>query len=209
VKGQIHGVIRFFAGGWRRCRRTLAEPEISGLAALRTERTLQNAPIREVFVLRETAIAATLALTAWITGCSGGDPTSGQPTTAPSLPNEPVTSGGGTTTSGSNGGTSSSSSGGSPSVDACISACEAQHPTAAAKGRAIDQCWAQSCSTSCDGIGTGQDFGPTKGSCQTDVKTPSAECSTCTVQHCCTAWDACFSDADCVALNACSVACYK
>jgi hypothetical protein len=41
------------------------------------------------------------------------------------------------------------------------------------------------------------------------VSTPSADCSQCTVDNCCKPWDACFNDADCSALNACSIACYK
>jgi hypothetical protein len=41
------------------------------------------------------------------------------------------------------------------------------------------------------------------------VTTPSSDCSQCTVDKCCNAWDACFNDTDCSALNACSIACYK
>jgi hypothetical protein len=55
---------------------------------------------------------------------------------------------------------------------------------------------------------SGKLYGPTRGSCRTDVKTPDAACSTCTAQKCCAAWDACFGDTECLALNQCSVACY-
>ena len=166
-------------------------------------------------MLRRVGSAVMFAFGGWIVACSGGDP-SPQPTNVPSLPNQQPApnggQGGGSTESGTaTGGSSGSTTGGSTdnTVADCIAACEAKYPAAAVKGHAIDQCWSQSCSTTCDGIGTGGEFGPSAGSCQTEVKTPSAACSTCTVQHCCSVWDACFSDADCVALNKCSIACYS
>ncbi len=168
----------------------------------------------EVNVLRRwlcaLASAGLLATGGWIVGCSGNDGPGQQPTTVPSLPNDPAPGNGSNGSTQSGNGSTSSSSTGSSSVDACLASCAAQHPSGAQKNSGIDQCWSQSCSDVCDGIGsTGAEFGPTSGSCKTDVKTPSSACSTCTVKHCCSAWDACFSDADCIALNTCSIACYK
>jgi hypothetical protein len=94
-------------------------------------------------------------------------------------------------------------------IAACIAACEGKHPTGVQIGKGIDQCWARSCATPCNGIGQGQAKPPAMGNCKNPVKTPSADCSQCTVDKCCTAWDACFDNADCAALNACSIACYK
>jgi hypothetical protein len=94
-------------------------------------------------------------------------------------------------------------------VAACLATCETQHPKGLALGKGIDKCWAASCATVCDGIGTGTPKPPTAGTCKNIVETPSAACSTCTVTSCCAAWDACFDDADCTALNTCSIACYK
>jgi hypothetical protein len=161
-----------------------------------------------VYVVRATAWVVVLGSAGWIGGCSGGDPTAGQPTQAPSLTNAPPSGSGSAATSGTSG-TSQGASSPSSAISDCIAACEGKWPAAATLGRAIDQCWSQSCSSTCQGIGTGGALGPDHGSCKTDVKTPSAACSTCTVQHCCAVWDACFSNADCVALNACSIACYK
>jgi hypothetical protein len=123
-------------------------------------------------------------------------------------------------TYGSTGTPSTSSSSGNPSntstatsasdpVAACISACEAKYPKGVQLGKGIDTCWSKSCPTECNGIGTGAAKPAAHGSCQNPVSTPSADCSQCTVDECCTAWDACFDDADCTALNTCSIACYK
>lgn len=76
-------------------------------------------------------------------------------------------------------------------------------------GSAIDTCWSKSCSSECNGIGTGKNEEPDHGSCQNVVSTPAKDCSQCTVDHCCAAWDACFNDTDCTALNTCTNACYK
>jgi hypothetical protein len=114
-------------------------------------------------------------------------------------------------TSSSSGSASNANSTASASdpVAACISACEAKHPKGVQIGKAIDTCWSKSCPTECDGIGTGTTKPAAHGSCQNPVSTPSADCSQCTVDKCCAAWDACFDDADCSALNTCSIACYK
>lgn len=91
--------------------------------------------------------------------------------------------------------------------DACVAACEAKHPKGVAKARAIDACWAESCEA-CGQTTAGKPLhGPDDGACEYDVATPSSECSQCTVESCCDAWDACFGDDDCSTLNACVVAC--
>jgi len=69
--------------------------------------------------------------------------------------------------------------------------------------------WSKSCSVECNDLGAGMQFPPAHGSCKNVVETPGAACSQCTVDHCCAAWDACFDNADCTALNKCSIACYK
>jgi hypothetical protein len=104
--------------------------------------------------------------------------------------------------------TTTSATAGDP-VAACISACETKYPKGVQLGKAIDTCWSKSCPTECNGIGTGTSKPAAHGQCDNPVSTPSADCSQCTVDSCCTAWDACFDDADCTALNTCSIACYK
>jgi hypothetical protein len=96
-------------------------------------------------------------------------------------------------------------------VAACVAACEAKYPGGAAKSQMIDQCWADHCGA-CQNMPTSGVTlkTPTSGaSCQTGVYTPSADCSQCTTDWCCWAWDMCFNDAECTALNTCSVACTK
>ncbi len=154
--------------------------------------------------------AITLIACSGDSGSTSGDPGSSGSTT---------TSGGtsGTTTSGgTSGGTSGTTTSGGTSgmtmgdpVAACISACETKYPQGTQIGMGIDTCWGQKCKTECNGIGAGQSKPPAMGSCKNDVRTPSAACSQCTVDKCCAAWDACFDNAQCSALNACSIACYK
>jgi hypothetical protein len=146
---------------------------------------------------------------------SGGDGTGDQSTEVeangsgsdPGGASEPGASatGGSASTTGTNAATTN----GTDPVQACVSACEAKYPKGALIGKGIDQCWAKSCPSECNDIGAGQAVGPRSGSCQNPVSTPSASCSQCTVNRCCTAWDACFNDAQCAALNTCSIACYK
>lgn len=165
-------------------------------------------PIRAFFASLACSVAA-------LAGCSGDSlpsGSSGDPTTSSS---GATSSSSGTATSGTAGSTSSAgssgasgASGGDP-IAACISSCEAQHPKGAQIGKGIDQCWSNSCPTQCNGIGAGKQKPPAHGSCKNPVTTPSADCSQCTVDKCCKAWNACFDDADCSALNACSIACYK
>jgi hypothetical protein len=93
-------------------------------------------------------------------------------------------------------------------VAACVAACEAKYPGGTDKSKMIDQCWADHCSA-CQTMKPGSFYTPTSGACQAGVYTWSADCSQCTTDWCCWAWDMCFSDAECKALNACTVACTK
>lgn len=144
-------------------------------------------------------------------GTSSGTLTGGTSSGSAGSSGSSGTSSGSTSgTSGTSSGTSGTSgtSGGDP-VAACISACEAKYPAGTTLGKGIDACWAKNCSKECNNIGTGAPKGPKTGTCGHEVSTPSADCSQCTVDHCCAAWDACFGDAQCSALNTCSIACYK
>ncbi len=140
-------------------------------------------------------------------GCSSSGAPTGDPSENPT--NLPPANGGAKSSDPSPTGGDPGASDAGTTVQDCIAACEAKYPGGANLGRAIDACWSQSCPVVCNGIGEGSSYGPTSGSCKTDVKTPSAACSTCTAQHCCAAWDACYSDDDCIALNACSIACWE
>lgn len=94
----------------------------------------------------------------------------------------------------------------------CVAACEASHPAGLQLGQAIDACWVASCSPACtdDMVPTGEVYEPKVdgGSCGHVVKTPGQACSNCTATKCCAAWDGCFGDADCVALNECALDCH-
>jgi hypothetical protein len=158
-----------------------------------------------------------IAASGFFQACSADSSPSGEGTSAPDIgtmsgSKDPGTYGATGTPSASGSGTAgnaSTATSASDPVAACISACEAKHPKGALIGKGIDSCWAKSCPTECDGIGSGAPKPAAHGSCQNPVSTPSADCSQCTVDSCCAAWDACFDDADCSALNACSIACYK
>ena len=96
----------------------------------------------------------------------------------------------------------------------CLVACEKAHPTGKTLGDAIDACWLEKCSPACTHdmhVNNGNTYSPAldAGSCATDVKTPAQGCSNCTVQSCCGAWDACFTNGDCKALNTCAIDCYS
>ena len=166
------------------------------------------------FAITAASVLAPLVAGAILVACSVETP--------PSPPSIPSGSSSGSTGPGSSSGnpTSSSgalpdsgandaSSGGTDPVTACVAACEAQHPVGTQIGKGIDACWTKSCPMQCNGIGVGQDKPPTHGTCRNPVSTPAVDCSQCTVDKCCTAWDACFDNADCAALNKCSIACYK
>ncbi|MDB5212908.1 MAG: hypothetical protein JWO86_835 [Myxococcaceae bacterium] len=169
------------------------------------------------------AMGLGIGAAAMFAGCSGGDPgptadDGGTSSTASSSGNPGTSSGtsgssGGTSGAGTSGtgtsGTSGAGTSGGQTFDQCISACEAQYPKGVALGDGIDQCWAKSCSTDCNALGAGMQFPAAHGMCKNLVETPGAACSQCTVDHCCAAWDACFDNADCTALNKCSIACYK
>lgn len=110
----------------------------------------------------------------------------------------------------------------------CIAACRTKHAAGFEKDKAIDQCWAASCVPACAdgplpeaGADAGDDAGDDAGldagapgdagapACKNDVATGDIDCDRCTKERCCGAWDGCFDDADCRALNACIVECEK
>lgn len=101
-------------------------------------------------------------------------------------------------------------------LSTCLHSCEAAHPTGVKLGNAIDACWKEKCSPACtddmvtsDGGTFLPDANSDGGTCKSEVRTPAAACSTCTVTKCCDAWDACFTNAECQSLNRCSVECYS
>jgi hypothetical protein len=96
-------------------------------------------------------------------------------------------------------------------VEECLQACETKHAVGLAKDQAIDQCWETKCSGPCiddtefDAGAAGGDGGAPM--CKEEVLTATDSCDLCTQTYCCAAWDACFQDDDCVALNTCRNAC--
>jgi hypothetical protein len=109
------------------------------------------------------------------------------------------------------GGAGSAAADGGPAqkdVAACLAACEAKYPNSAIKAKAIDQCWADNCAA-CQNMANAPLQSPINGDCQNPVYTPSEDCSQCTADACCAAWDDCFGDAECQALNACANTCWK
>ena len=157
------------------------------------------------------ALALSLSAVGLFLGCSGSPVTPAEGGTSGAIGNSGASSGGQTSgssgtsgTSGADGGTSGTTG----TLATCISACEARFPKGAQLGKGIDACWMRSCNE-CDGIAVGQPKPPKNGTCKNPVSTPNANCSQCTVDECCTAWDACFDNTDCAALNTCSIACYK
>lgn len=156
--------------------------------------------------LKNLVFSGVLAAAGWIVGCSAStDDPQEPPPSGTLLPSTPSPSGTSDNTATS---TSNATSAGGGTVQQCIAACEAKYPNGAKLGQAIDACWAKSCAA-CENMESGPLQTPTSGSCKNEVATPSAACSTCTAKNCCAAWDACFSNAECTALNACSIACYK
>ncbi len=87
----------------------------------------------------------------------------------------------------------------------CRERCTEAHPTAAAKDRAIETCWSTHCAGPCfEGLSDDAEAGaPDAGSCAAPVVTVSSSCDRCTSAACCAAWDGCFQDAECSALNDC------
>jgi hypothetical protein len=102
----------------------------------------------------------------------------------------------------------------------CRDTCAQDHPNGVALDLAITQCWQASCAGPCiaedagviarpdagDAGDAGLDAGVSP-ACQKPVVTDTAACDVCTKASCCQAWDACFGDAECTALNACVAAC--
>lgn len=101
--------------------------------------------------------------------------------------------------------------------DECAEECRQAHPSGAAKDDAIDSCWEAKCDDPCFGSGASipdggypdAGVGTDGGMCQNDVdfEPPDPTCSACTQAYCCAAWDGCFNDDDCLALNDCYNAC--
>jgi hypothetical protein len=112
----------------------------------------------------------------------------------------------------------------------CIATCRTQHGAGFDKDKAIDKCWETFCVPACADPPPGADAGtdasladasddagddagdaaaPDAGApaCKNDVVTGAADCDLCTKQSCCAAWDGCFDDPDCVALNDCIQKC--
>jgi hypothetical protein len=99
----------------------------------------------------------------------------------------------------------------------CAEACEADHPSGLVKDRALLACWDTHCRASCiapeagpvtpteDGGDAGD--GGAEPACTTEVITVRATCDDCTRAACCSAWDACFQDQDCIDLNRCYQTC--
>jgi hypothetical protein len=93
------------------------------------------------------------------------------------------------------------------STQSCREECEKEHPNGRKKSAAIDTCWKDHCQAACvDQTGASGTF-PDAGSCQGPVITPTPECDECTNANCCAAWDDCFADQECGALNACYIEC--
>lgn len=99
-------------------------------------------------------------------------------------------------------------------LDECLAACNAAHPTSTAKETAIDTCWNTNCKGPCvDDPPTPFDAGeagiPDAGpdameACGTGVASGvSADCDNCTDVNCCPAWTGCFNNTDCSALDQC------
>lgn len=114
---------------------------------------------------------------------------------------------------------------GGATTEQCVAACEAKYAAGLTKDKAIDQCWAQSCKGPCvdgtgmfdGGVSDGGDAGAMDdagdggdgggASCQNGVETGDPACNACTAAFCCGAWDGCFQDKDCAALNDCRSNC--
>ena len=102
-------------------------------------------------------------------------------------------------------------------AEECAEECRKAHPTGAAKDDAIDSCWEANCNDPCFGTGAtipdggypDAGVGTDGGMCQNEVEfdPPDPTCSACTQAYCCAAWDGCFNDDDCLALNDCYNAC--
>lgn len=90
--------------------------------------------------------------------------------------------------------------------DACVSACEAAHPTGAAKISALSTCAGTACGTACAGPPSGPSGpAPTAGSCGLSSGDPT--CDTCLDASCCATTTNCLGDADCAAVIQCYDAC--
>lgn len=85
---------------------------------------------------------------------------------------------------------------------ACMTACEAAHPSGMKKIDALSTCATTTCGAACGGpAGGGGGAGPGAASC--GLTSGDATCDACLDGSCCTATTACLGDADCVALVRC------
>ena len=105
----------------------------------------------------------------------------------------------------------------------CRDRCAAAHPAAVLEDKAIDTCWRKYCQAPCIDetpdigdagavVGDGGDGGNASpgadaGTCKSNLVTDTASCDQCTGTFCCTAWDGCFQDPECSALEACYQQC--
>jgi hypothetical protein len=94
----------------------------------------------------------------------------------------------------------------------CLAACEAAHPSGAAKISAISTCVDTTCGAACGGTpgldagsGPGPAPGPSPGSCGLTSSDPT--CDACLDASCCAESTACVDDPQCVALVSCYDAC--
>lgn len=107
-----------------------------------------------------------------------------------------------------------------PTFEQCVDQCFKDHPSSKAKYDAVDTCWAASCKGPCvdeNGMfdagaeaGTpdagGNDGG--NGLCGTEIASGiDKACDDCTEANCCTAWEGCYKDKDCLELNDCIGTC--
>ena len=93
----------------------------------------------------------------------------------------------------------------------CRRQCEEAHPAGLPRDEAVNACWETHCKGPCidemtedGGIDAGASDG---GTCVSPVVTISLACDQCTGASCCTEWDGCFQEPECVALNACYQQC--
>ena len=93
----------------------------------------------------------------------------------------------------------------------CREQCEEAHPTGLPKDEAVNSCWETHCNVPCieqlPGDGGIDGAAPDGAACESPVVTVSVACDECTNAFCCGAWDGCFQEPECAALNACYQQC--
>jgi hypothetical protein len=93
--------------------------------------------------------------------------------------------------------------------NACVSACEAAHPSGTAKITALSTCAGTACGAACGGppSGPGGPGGPAPAPGSCGLTSGEATCDTCLDTSCCAQTTTCIGDADCVAVIRCYDAC--